>query len=419
MPADSDVARTTTRALPSERSRQGDPRQVGFQPSPSSEHLERAGEALQNVARLVTSPATSGLQTLQVCFCHVRLAPRLPFNLYGFHVVEVDDSGGVVDSISEDSEIRYAVIVNQPVAVQTDAAVRFLFDLVGRQGPIADVAAGRKGISDLPTLVADADSAAAEVAWDTLRLSVKQAASTLHSRAEAAGYRLVVRYERDPLPTRASVMKRVPALRLLYNDQEQVRDAVDRTVTALATDRAEIHGGPEEIRAMLQRHTSLLGVRQFLNQTVRDADMLGNGFLEFGFIGLDPTLRCLRTEDVEIGERGAFAVVTSQGREDVRNHVMHLRGLEQLESSYGISPWEPLLYLVQRKAHGESIRQFIAASRAGRVSDTDAERLSELSRVLGVIETQVKKSLDTLLWFPRIGLPPPSSDLYFTGQERL
>jgi hypothetical protein len=420
---DSDVAAaaplTTARGLPSERARPGDPRPVGFQAEPTAEHVARSSAAIQAIAAQATMAAPTDARSLRVCFCHTRLAPRLPFNLYGFHLVGIDDGGNVRDSFADDYEIRYALIVNQPVSLQSEVAIRFLFDLVGRQGPLADVAAGRRTLADLPSLVATADAAAAQTAWDSLRLSLTHAMTTLQARARAAGYRLELRYEPDPLPTRASVAERVPALRMLYNNQADVRDAVDRTVTAVAIQRGEVRGGPEAVRALLQQQTALLGVRQFINQTIRDADVCGNGFLEFGFIGLDPRLRCLRPEDVEVLGGDNFNLDTASGPVNLSNHVLHMRGLQQLEAPYGISPWEPLLYVVQRAEISRNVRRFASQARRHGVTERQEMELASLERVVAASEQQVQQSLDTLLWYPRQGLPDIAEGLYFSGQERM
>lgn len=410
---------TTIRGLPSERARPGDPRQVGFQTEPTAEHVARSSDAIRGIAAQATMAGSSNARPLRVCFCHTRLAPRLPFNLYGFHLVGIDEMGRVRDSLADDYEIRYAIVVNQPVSLQSEVAIRFLFDLVGRQGPIADVAAERRAFSDLPSLVATADAAAAQTAWDSLRFSLTHAVSTLEARARTAGYRLELRYEVDPLPTRAAVAERVPALRRLYNEQTEVRDAVDRTVTALALHRGEIRGGPEAVRALVQQQTALLGVRQFINQAFRDADVCGNGFLEFGFLGLDPRLQCLRPEAVEILGNDDFTIETSSGPVRLSNHVLHLRGLEQIESAYGISPWEPLLYVTQRDEIIRNVRRFASEARRRGLRDQQEEALEGLERVVVSFERQVQQSLDTLLWFPRQGLPEPSAALYFSGQERM
>ena len=416
---DAAVAGAVMRGLPSEQGRPGDPRAVGFQDEPSQAHVESSATAIRAIATAITRPSRREATPLRVCFCHVRLAPRLPFNLFGFNIVAVDDEGGVRDALAPGEEVRYALVVNQPVAIQSEAALRFLFDLVERQGPLADVAAHRADFGDLPGLVASADMAAAETAWDALRLSSARAAEALTARAAAAGYALEVRYEVDPLPSRESVLQRIPALRKLYNNQEEVRDAVDRTVTMVQGRGGEIRGGTEQMRGLLQQHTTLLGVRQFFNQAIRDADVCGNGYVEFDFVGLDPLLRCLRPENVKVLGKEQFALTEGGRRRVLEQHVVHMQGLEQLESPYGISPWEPLLHLVQRDAILSNVRAFAQEAQRGRLSDNQQEQLSSLLRVVERAADDMKRTLETFLWFPRRGLPAPLADLYFNGQERM
>jgi hypothetical protein len=128
----------------------------------------------------MSQPATA--RPLRVCLCHVRLAPRLPFNLFGFHINGISDDGEFVDDLAEDAEILYALVVNQPVELQREVAVAFLNDLVGRQGPLADIVAERRSLRDLPDMTAAADAASAEASTDTLRFSLAHAIDALKTR---------------------------------------------------------------------------------------------------------------------------------------------------------------------------------------------------------------------------------------------
>ncbi len=89
------------RRLPSENSRPGDPRQVGFQAVPTDAHIERAATAAGEVADLVSMAAPSSARPLRVCFCLVALPPALPFNLFGFNVIGVSEEGEFIDDIEE------------------------------------------------------------------------------------------------------------------------------------------------------------------------------------------------------------------------------------------------------------------------------------------------------------------------------
>jgi hypothetical protein len=401
--------------LPSDNTRPGDPRQVGFQVDPSEAHVERAALAAREVAELVSMSVPASARPLRVCFCLVLLPPRLPFNLFGFNVVGVEEDGSFRDEREDGGEIVYAAIVNQPVDLQRETMIAFLNDLVGRQEPLADIFAERRSIAELPEMTAAADAASAQASSDALRFSLAHAADALKSRASGLGYRLEVRFRMDPLPERGDVIRRMPLLRELYDRQEDVHAAVDSTIAMLGGQPLALRGGPEAIRQWTQGHAALLGTRQFMNQTLRDADVTGNGYLQSSFSGLDPTMRCLRPEDVEVIGEEEFRI---DGEGLISGSVLHLRGLEQFTSPYGISPWEPLLYVLQRRriadGAGEQMRAILAAPDA---SERVRERAQQSLRALAAIEADTEERLEKLLWYPRRSLGSIREDLYFSGQE--
>ncbi len=354
---------------------------------------------------------------LRVCLCHVRLPPRLPFNLFGFNILAITEEGDLAEDPRGDEEILYALIVNQPVELQRELVITFLNDLVGRQALLADVMAERRSFGDLPDLTLTADAASSEMSSETLRFSLKHAADALKTRAAASGYRLEIRYRTDPLPQRDDVTRRMKLLRELYNTQPDVRQAVDGTVSLMGGKPPMLRGGSEEMRAWVQQHTTLLGVRQFTNQASRDADVCGNGYLDFGFLGLDPTIRCLRPEDVEIAGPEQFVLHGDAAPREL-GHVAHIRGLEQFGSPYGVSPWEPLLYTLQRKRMIDGVAALArSALGAGRVPESTRKEVESLVGVAEAIDRDTKQRLDQLLWFPRKRLAEVEGDLYFSGQE--
>jgi hypothetical protein len=153
-----------------------------------------------------------------------------------------------------------------------------------------------------------------------------------------------------------------------------------------------------------------------MNQTLRDADVTGNGYLQTAFSGLDPTMRCLRPEDVYISGAADFCLA-DEGR--LSGKVLHFRGLEQFDSLYGISPWEPLLYVLQQRriveSAAETMRQIVGATQA---SERDRERAAQSLLAIGAMEKETEDRLDKLLWFPRRRLRQIREDIYFDGQER-
>ena len=79
-----------------------------------------------------------------------------------------------------------------------------------------------------------------------------------------------------------------------------------------------------------------------MTQTLRDAEVLGNGYLVLP-TSPDEGPYNLRPEHVEIllGER--FTVLREGRAEPVEAPVMHHRGVEQFDSPYGYSVLEPVL----------------------------------------------------------------------------
>jgi hypothetical protein len=408
---------TAERRLPSERGRLGDPRLVGFLNDPPGDHIRRVGEALEELAVEVSMTAPTEAERLRVCLCSVRLPPRLPFRLYGFAFQTLDERGRPSDPFAERAELRYGLIVNQPLDLQREAALSFLFDLVLRQAPVRDFASSNQPAPDrLPELAAEAEGAANEASSDLLRFGWKRTAQALRSRTAEAGFRLEVKYQADPFPTRAEVVSRMPALRRLYNRNEQVREAVDRTVSIIGGREPQTRGGREDIRVSRQQGATLSGLRQFLNQTQRDADVCGNGYLVMGaFAGL-PRLRCLLPDAVEIC--GDEYVLLGGKTEERFRDVFHDRGLEQIHSPYGISPWEPLLSYVQQADTINGIRATVRAARARLPPDASARKRAErFAKLAERMERQADERVAELTRFAREHLPPAASGLYFRGQE--
>ena len=267
------------RDLPADRRHTGDTRQVEFSAKPDQQRIDGAIKMLTELAAAADGVGAPRGQRLRVCLTLVRLPIGLPFNLFAFHLAGVDAYGEVIDEVSEEHEILYAFVVNQPVALMRETAVRFLHDLVARQAPIQQVMQNQRSVDELPRLIAATDASTAELAWD-MPPEIAQALSMVGERAADAQLRLEVRFQLDPFPDQQDLAARVTALRALYDREERVRDAVDRTVSAICARHPSLRGGREDIRGFLRSQTALQGMRQFLNQTVRDAEVCGNGYLQ-------------------------------------------------------------------------------------------------------------------------------------------
>ncbi len=411
----SDVEPAPARELPSERRHPGDTRQVEFSADPDRHRIDGAAGMLTNLARDADEIGAADGECLRVCFTLVRLPIGLPFELFGFNLASIGSDGTIVDEVSPEHEILYALVVNQPVGLMREIAVRFLLNLVSRQAPIQQVMQDQRPVDELPRLVAASDASNAELSWD----QPPEAAQTLRvvgERAADVKLRLRVRFQIDPFPEQKTLASRVPSLRALYNSESRARDAIDRTVSAMGARHASLRGGREDVRGFLRTQTTLQGWRQYMNQTVRDAQVCGNGYLHTQIAGLDPRLRCLRPEHVRIESDGTFKYATGGGDELLDAAVLHLPGLEQIDSPYGISVLEPLLYVLARRKIVGAVRAMSDQMPAG-ASEKVRAQTKQLLSVVGQVDRETDERIARLLaFFPR-GLAEASEDLYFPGQE--
>jgi hypothetical protein len=307
------------------------------------------------------------------------------------------------------------LVVNQPVAVLRETAIRFLLYLVARQAPIQQVATGKRELTELSRLVSRTDATQADLSWD-LPPESAQAMNVVATNAAEIGLRLEVRLQLDPFPTASQLAARVPALRGLYNEEEPVRDAIDRIVSALGARNASIRGGPEEVRSFTRRSATLQGWGQYVNQVTRDAQVCGNGYLVMRMSGLDWYMRCMRPERVVITRNGDFYEDGGAGRLDPAG-VLHLRGIDQIDSSYGISVLEPLLYL---KARHDFVRQLVTMTSAVRTQGLTDEQRKALDRNVSLAKSlaaEADERITDLLSFFLLGLRPASPDCTSPGSS--
>lgn len=411
-----DLRRVTR--LRHERTRPADPRSIGFQDEPTDEHRASAGEALRELGAAVS---TAGAGTvLRVCLTHVPYAPPLPFKLYGFHLLELDENAAIVDPLLNRREILYALIVNHPVDLQREIALRFLLDLVLRQEPVAEVARQERDIGALPAMIASADAVSEETGFDALRYGWDYAAQIVRNRAADAGFRLEVRYREAPFPTRTDVVRRMPALRALYNANAQVREAVDRMVGQLRATDFQLRGGFETLRREIQRQSRLMGLGLYINQATRDSYVCGNGYLAYGMLGGLPSLRTLEPTAVEIVTAQRFRLIQEDGADEVTERVAHVPCVKQPASPYGLSLLEPLLFALERQRMTESVRAFVSSIEGRPGVPLKARRdASTMLRVVNDMHESATRRIAELLEYPLQRLPPAQPGLYFRGQERV
>ncbi len=327
--------------LPSVRFHADSSRPIGFVTELSDNHVTAATQALEELVDCFQATDNTGIE-VRVCLCSTQYVPGLPETLYSFHIISFDSNGEPLDDeISAAQEIFCAFIINQPIDVQREAALLFLYSLVFRQTALR---ASGADLTKPDLIAADAEERARKDFSDRIRGGWYEAARSLAARAHHDGIALTVRYQLDPFPAREDVVRRMPALRNTYNSLNQAREFIDKVVSMIGgrDPRVSAPGESEETRAFVQRKLVELGFRHYMTQTLRDAEVLGNGYLVMPTDG-DVTPYALRPEDVEVLPDGQFAVRGNGGGVLVRGEVTHVKGVEQFTSPYGFSVLEVVL----------------------------------------------------------------------------
>jgi hypothetical protein len=404
---------------PSVRHRPGDPKPIGFQDHPSAEHIDRTSDAIADLVRAVNDakPKAEGLNEQAVRICNVRFAPGSPFELYGFHINEFGPDEEFLDPRRDGGEIRFAVVVNHTTEVQIEVVLGFLFELVER-GKVVEAAQRSGDVTRIDLDAQEGDKRAGEELTDRMRFGWREAAKRVAQLAAEEGLRLRLSYQRDVFTRREELVNRAPALRRVYNELDSVRRAVDNMVSMVGGSYPHLRypGAPAQAREFAQAQLAIFGLRQFQNQTMRDAEVCGNGYMAFAD-GAEVAPRCLRPENVLITDSGSFAEVGPDGPLPLEG-VIHLRGLEQIDSPYGMSVLEPHVFALNEARIARESRR-LSEIALGR-ENLPEEFLLEAPKMIEQAdrwEAAIEDRLTRILGFTRDSLPPAKSELYFPDQK--
>jgi hypothetical protein len=359
-----------------------------------------------------------GDKTLRIRFCHFRHNHLLSPTLFGFHLRDLDVGGRPVDPLNQGAEVSYAIVLNLAVDLQREVAILFVSQLIQRQLKL-EAMTGHATQIDRDMEQQDIETTR-EIA-DRMRYGWQAGVELVRNQMQNAGWGLEARYEPDPLPDRDLLMRRIPSLKRIYNEFQEVKDTIDRLVSAIGGKEPRIGStGPTRIRNWLQQRQLLLHFRYYMNHAVRDANVLGNGYFVFrqheplGAYNVEP-------ERVWILSDGHYRIQQADHEEEVaRDGVLHLRGIEQLESPYGISMLEVFLYHLEQRDVFDQVSSF-ASSIVGRL-DVPSEAREWARQALEQSERitlSLPERISSMLWLPKEYLPTPGSDLYFPDHEHL
>jgi hypothetical protein len=384
---------------------------------PSDARVAQSREALTGVASVIEAavPRDQPLRELVVALSHADHQGFLNTRLHNFNLYPVVESG-VGDPFEAGLPVRFVSVVNQPVAVQTESVITALSTLVARQAKMASIRSGEADVTDIDRITAETDEIAHNQVVDVLRHGWRSAAETVARQAVVAGFTLRVRYEQAAVAAREDLAGRMPALRRAYNDLPVARDAVDRFVSAIAP-RGQVIAGPEvpeAVRAFAQQELGLGSLRQYLAEVLRDALVTGNGYLAFGRTAPVAVYALRPDTAVDLGD-GTAAPET--GSAAVR--AVHLRGLEQPGSRYGLGVLELALYRLQQSdifsASASFAKQVLETPSLWEKHDWATRTLALCERVEADGDRRLQDVLAPMLTL----LPEPVPDLYFQGRDRL
>jgi len=405
--------------LPSER--QVDPRtgKLDFLLDPSPEHTRRSGEAMEALAAVLSSASQNHRgERHALVISHMQNNGMLSPLFYGGALANLDESGHFLDPMSPGQIVQFVVTLNQPVQLQIETVLTFLAQLVRRQGKIWQSAEQRSDMSEIDVIAGDLDERAVSDTVDTLRHGWRLTAETIAQQASEIGIRIEPKYRADPFPVRESLRKRLPQLKRIYNTFPTIRDAVDRTISAMSGREPLVIGGalPNAQRDFLQQRTSLMSVTKYVNHYFRDALVCGNGYLAFGDsqpLGVSN----LRPEDVRITKPNEFAIDRDGVVETIRDRVLHQRGLKQIISPYGLSLLEIFLSDLRSYdvfADTERLAMEILKANSAPEQREWAGQMLSLAKRVG---TEREKRFKEMLPGP-FQMPAPEPGLFFEGFEK-
>lgn len=397
--------------LPAAQGVFSDPQHPGYLASPDDSHLERAGSAVEQLAD-VLNKARRGSPNLRVALHHVINSFADPL-LYLFHLEALDEEGNPKDPIGTGDPVHIAIVANQPVELQLEAILGFLGQLIARQQHLSRLRERHESIAHLDAQMLSSDQVSETQVIDRLRYGWRATAEATVAKAEGLGFGLAVEYRPAFAPAADEIRHRLPRLRRVYNEMEDLRHLIDRIVGAIAGGESRVSGSAERMRLSLQQRTTVTGTMRNFAQAMRDALVLGNGYVRFteteplGAYNLRPDaaepLASSSVRDLEAGNE--------------LSGVLHFTGFEQPGTPVGLGVCELMLaYLTQRDVIGEAIRNM------QRFSATQPEAAGLAAEYTALADRQERDRQDRLAallgWWSK-HVPVPADDLYFEGQSRL
>jgi hypothetical protein len=384
----------------------------GFLYQPTKDHLINSTATLRQLASVLSEANDFGSYSLdlQVELGHVNHQGLLAQNLFAFNLLPTDSDGALQDPISSQLPIKFAIIVNQSVDVQLEASLRQISALVDRQVILKSLRRTKEDrgqIENLDEIMADSDAKTQNELVDVLRHGWKAAAQLIARKAADAKIKLSVTHIETLLTDESDFRSRHVILRDAYNSYGQIKEAVDRFVSAIAPHGKIVSPSsvPDRLRIFLQQEYNLASFRYYIAQALRDALVFGNGYIV--------------ADDLESMSIHNLPPEASFNGDISQEMVIHFEGLIQSNGGRALGLLEAVIPSLQQKQVVDDAKRFASSLHDTPQGRSHSEWIEQVTAMSARVDIDFNSSIRSIFAPMFNFLPDPVSDLYFDGLDSL
>lgn len=399
--------------LPAELSDDGADEEFSFA-QPGATQIRRSKAAFEELASEFATAAArvKDERQIDVLVGHVDHAGYLSSRLHVISSLPVVDQRPV-SPFEINAPVRYLVPLNISVALQRQSVLSSISRLIVRQSNLEKVQDSNFDVSRLDQQSLEWDAAAQNQLVDVLRYGWKAAIASIAREAKARGIVLNFCYEPTPYADMTDIAQKIPAFVRAYNEVSLVRELLDRCVFTISGAMRLVASAylPDVVVDGSRELLTLGRMRQSLAQAIRDALVTGNGYVAFS--DFEP-LSTYNIDPADGREANSKQVVDPHG---VIVPGVHMTGMRQIESPYGLSLLEPILQHLQSRDIYQSVR--------ARIEDLEPDQRERAERTIGPAAEMLKdagRSFESQLRiiYERFqSLPEAPPNLYFPGHARM
>lgn len=397
---------------------------LSMQPTvPARSETTGEGQLHADGLRLLTSglpevAGAPGQQTWKFIFSPFDPHPSWLPNLHGFPVVPFADDGTPEHPDGSDAKpFHFAINARVSDEIQIHAACSLLIGTLRRQATVSRLLAGELDVAGMAAQASEDDEQAKlESTALTRMIQIRRwddAAAVLGRH----GPSLRIGWLASIYPDEQRFRSRVAFFARCYNHIPEVRDAIDRIVSALIGPGPRVVSTSDWVRRKAEQMTLESMSSRFIAHAARDSELAGVGILVAGIKRHGPGFRVVRPDRARLDSQGGETVVQElcDERWCVVRGARAMPGAAQPQTPYGLSVLEPFVQtLITILEIGEPAKQMKAS-----VKDTPQVPdglLSHIEAATAMGDT-ARDTLRMLLQPITAVFPEPSVGMYFRGHE--